>query len=288
MTNYEDIKRYLRLMNLDRSQTIIASLVLGFALGSRTGFAANLAPAIALSVALLLIYGGGAVLNNISDAKFDGKNNPISSGFIGKRSAFLFSIFLNLAGLSMTYPHGRFAVVVGLLLALSGAVYSYFIRVKDRVWCTLFLGLTHHVLPITLGYYVAKHALDVLYVIFSAAIYVFIVGVILVKDFKDLKRDMAEGRKNIAILLGLEKTALVVFSFSVAYTLMTVFLLWYAGVNEAPLLSAMVLATAGGIVTMGAMLAKTPTQELGDRLLPNYRKFVSANFMFWAVALALT
>ncbi len=279
---------YLKLMNIDRSQTIIASLLLGLALGARTDFLKSIPTAVALSAALLLIYGGGAVMNNVSDARFDGKSNPVRSGAVDGRDASRFSLALNTAGFLITCSYGLFPAAIGLALVLAGVVYSYSFRIKDTVWCTMFLGMTHHVLPITLGYYVALGFLDGIYALFAAAIYVFIVGVILVKDFKDIERDRKEGRKNFAMLLGLGKTASVVFSSSAAYVILTAVLMKFTGVYANPLLSDMLLASSGGIALMGAMLVRNPTQEFGEKVLPNYRKLVSANFLFWALAFAMT
>lgn len=282
------IRIYLKLMNIDRSQTIIASLLLGLALGARTGFLGNIPTAVALSAALLLIYGGGAVMNNVSDARFDGKSNPISAGAVGGRSALWFSLALNAAGFLITCSYGLFPAAIGLALVFAGVVYSYSFRIKDKVWCTMFLGMTHHVLPITLGYYVALGFLDGIYALFAAAIYVFIVGVILVKDFKDIERDRNEGRKNIAMLLGLDKTARVVFSSSAAYVILTAVLMKFTGVYANTVLSDMLLASSGGIALMGALLVRNPTQKFGEKVLPNYRKLVSANFLSWALAFAMT
>lgn len=281
-----NLGNYLKLMNIERSHTIMASLVLGFALGARGGFLGSLPSALALALALLLIYGAGAALNNVSDAKFDGKSNPITSGKIGIGGALLFSLLLALSGLAITFHYGMFAIAVGIVLALSGVAYSYILRIKDRIECTLFLGFTHHVFPMALGYSAVKQTLDFTFFIFAFAIYTFIVGVILVKDFKDIARDAEAGRKNVALSLGLGTTSLIVLCFSVMYVLMSLFLLSFTGVLANPLLSALVVGTAAGMALMSAKLAKNPVPELGEKLLPSYRRFVSANFVFWAFALA--
>ncbi len=279
------IKCYLEIMNLDRSQSIISSLLLGFALGLRA-FPDFVIQALPLVASTVLIYCAGAVLNNVSDAKFDGKGNPISAGIVPKRNAFFLAALLASIGMLIASFYGLFAMAIGAGMIAAGIFYSYFLRIKDRVWCTLFLAFTHHLTPLVLGYYIVRHLIDAELVAFAASIYVAIAGIILVKDFKDIERDVREGRRNLAILLGPEKTSRIVLAFSLLYLLLVFGLINIAGIATRPA-SLLVVASAFGIAALSVMLARRPTAGVGKTLLPYYRKFVSLNFAFWSIALAL-
>lgn len=285
MTHYENIKTHLRLMNLDRSQSIVSSLLLGFALGLRA-FPDFILQAVPLIASTVLIYCAGAVLNNVSDAAFDNKENPISAGIVSKRNALGLSALLASAGMLIASFYGLFAMAVGAGMIAAGIFYSYFLRIKDRVWCTLFLAFTHHLTPLVLGYYIVRRVMDAELVAFAVSIYVAIAGIILVKDFKDIERDVREGRRNFAILLGPEKTSRIVLASSLLYLLLVFGLIKIAGIANL-LASFLVVASALGIAALSTLLVRRPTPAVGKTLLPYYRKFVSLNFAVWSIALVL-
>lgn len=279
------IKYYLEIMNLDRTQAAVSSVLLGFALGLRA-FPAFIVSALPLVVSTILIYCTGAILNNVSDAVFDGKKNPVFAGIVRKRNAFGLAAALAFIGMFIASLYGLFALGVGALMVAAGIFYSYFFRIKDRVWCTLFLAFTHHLGPLVLGYYAVRQVIDLEILLFAISIYVPIAGIILVKDFKDVERDIAEGRRNIAILLGLRKTSRIVLFSSLLYVVLVFGLAGMTGVTMG-FMTLLVVASALGIAALSILLAKTPSIETGRALMSNYRQFISMNLAFWSLALVL-
>lgn len=279
------IKYYLEIMNLDRTQAAVSSVLLGFALGLRA-FPDFIISALPLVVSTILIYCTGAILNNVSDAVFDGKKNPVFAGIVRKRNAFGLAAALAFIGMFIASLYGLFALGVGALMVAAGIFYSYFFRIKDKVWCTLFLAFTHHLGPLVLGYYAVRQVIDSEILLFAISIYVPIAGIILVKDFKDMERDIAEGRRNIAILLGLRKASRIVLLSSLLYVVLVFGLAGITGVTMG-FMTLLVVASALGIAALSILLAKTPSIETGRALMPNYRQFISMNLAFWSLALVL-
>lgn len=279
------IKYYLEIMNLDRTQAAVSSVLLGFALGLRA-FPDFIISALPLVVSTILIYCTGAILNNVSDAVFDGKKNPVFAGIVRKRNAFGLAAALAFIGMFIASLYGLFALGVGALMVAAGIFYSYFFRIKDKVWCTLFLAFTHHLGPLVLGYYAVRQVIDSEILLFAISIYVPIAGIILVKDFKDVERDIAEGRRNIAILLGLRKASRIVLLSSLLYVVLVFGLAGITGVTMG-FMTLLVVASALGIAALSILLAKTPSIETGRALMPNYRQFISMNLAFWSLALVL-
>lgn len=280
------IKYYLEIMNLDRTQAAVSSVLLGFALGLRA-FPDFIVSALPLVASTVLIYCAGAVLNNVSDAKFDGKGNPIFTGIVRKRNAFGLAALLALMGMLIASFYGLFAFGIGAMMVAAGIFYSYFFRIKDRVWCTLFLAFTHHLGPLVLGYYAVRQVVNPEILMFAISIYVPIAGIILVKDFKDVERDIAEGRRNLAIMLGLRKTSRIVLLSSLLYVALVFGMLGVAGVAKNGPMTLLVVASALGIAALSVSLARNPSIENGKTLMPDYRRFISLNLAFWSLALVL-
>ena len=187
---------------------------------------------ISIALGLLLFiatYGIVALQNDLSDKSTDEINNrrdiPYAKDLLTERQ-LVWTMF-GLSGI---------ATIVGLLLnqfvllwvglyILLGYSYSGPLNIKSRgVYAAMLLGFCYGAMPWLLGALVTGHFGEVSLMWMALSSFVFSTGIIVLKDFKDIKGDKATHKRTLLVIKGPVYTRYYYLAItSVAYALLAAY-----------------------------------------------------------------
>lgn len=268
------------MVKLERTPTIVAALLLGLTLGLRKLPGVDALPII---LAFVLLYGFGAVINDLADAKFDSDGNPITLGKVSKKEALLLAIALAFSGILLCSLYGSFAVLIGILELAAGFVYSYLLEIKSRPFNTIFLMSTHTTIPLLLGYQISAGRIDGIAILFALSLATWLSGMIVIKDFKDFSRDLSEKRSNPVILLGRKNAAKVVLASAVVMVLSSLLLLQFFFKFDAK--SSLLFLGMAALFALALKLYLDPSEENGGHVLRIFRHAVVYTMFAWMIVI---
>lgn len=202
-----------------------------------------------LVLATLFIAAAGYIINDIMDQETDLINRPgkvIVGQSISEDFAYNLYFGFNIAGMLIGYYLADLVnktSFFGVFIISSALLYLYATSLKQiavigNVVVALVLSLSvivvgmFDVLPM-MGYadveLWAKMKL-ILSILLDYSIFAFVINLIreIVKDAEDIEGDNAEGLRTLAVIIGVKKTAKVIFAMAL---LATVLLLWYINNN---------------------------------------------------------
>lgn len=114
-----------------------------------------------LSLASLLLYGGGVVMNDVCDAALDAverPERPIPSGAVSRKAAAIWGCLLLTAGVLAAFAAGTLSGVLGVAVALAALLYDSLAK-PHPVFGPLAMGLCR-ALNLWLGMSIAGDALS--------------------------------------------------------------------------------------------------------------------------------
>jgi 4-hydroxybenzoate polyprenyltransferase len=275
------VRECLAIGRLKRTQTTVASFIFGAFLASRQLFVSS---EIFLGILSYLgIYGFASVVNDIADFDFDEENALKTSSF-KKDELWMISILYLLLGLF-------FASINQLLLysifgsIFAGIIYSFGPKIKNCRFNTFFLGLTHFIMPTITSYLMFSMNINLEMLVFILSIYLWIVGVIFVKDVKDYARDREEGRVNFVQIYGIKTTTKVSLIFSTIFTLSSLYYINKFSVNS--ILSILLIGSVLFTTFHISKLLHSQDENIGYNVLKKIRTSVASNIFLWTLAVAV-
>lgn len=190
----------------------------------------------------LCAYGIVTIHNNMSDVNVDiannRTNNPLASGSISKQGAQLMLYSLIILGVSVAILINVFALIWLGVYVFLGWLYSGKLELKSRGFLALIiLAICYGVMPWALGYISSTSRFDYSFVIAAIASFIYVIGIINLKDFKDVSGDRAHGKMTI-----LAKKGEV---FAQRFILLFTTIGYYAVISYASLCNLMLLSLLG-------------------------------------------
>lgn len=176
------------------------------------------------SLAIVLIMGMTYTINeyfdfetdliNLEYNKFSGGSRVLPHSLLSRRQVFIAGIFNLLLALVIGfvlvfyYQTGPWTFPLGIIGILAGYFYTAKpIQLAYRGLGELFIGFCYGWLPVLTGYYLQTGRFSLLAALISFPIAFSIFEVILINEFPDYLSDKASNKRNLVVLLGLEKSA---------------------------------------------------------------------------------
>lgn len=158
-------------------------------------------------ILLLASYGLVTLYNDLSDQTVDRLNQrhdiPLANGQLNRRELGRFMLVLAGIGVLSAGLSGRYILLWFGLYALFGWLYSGPLRLQARSYLALsILGLCYGFMPWLLGVWVSGHDLDMKFWLCALSSWLFVVGIISLKDFKDKKGDAKVGKRTLLVVRG--------------------------------------------------------------------------------------
>lgn len=156
---------------------------------------------------LVSVYGVVTIHNNISDLEIDRanqrKDNPLTTNQITVGNALkLFYLFISIGFIAALLINAITIIWVGVYILL-GWLYSGRPLLKNKGFgAVAILGMCYGVMPWVLGYLATSNAIDVRLIVVAITSFLFVVGIISLKDFKDLKGDRAHKKMTLLVRYG--------------------------------------------------------------------------------------
>ncbi len=206
-------------------------------------------------IGAIVMRGAGSTWNDILDRKIDAqvertRNRPIPSGQVSAKAAFIFAIFLSLAGLAVLLQMNRFAIVTGAASLLIVAVYPLMKRVISMPQFVLGLAFSWGAL---MGWAAVFGSLDWRPVALYAGTIAWVIGYDTIYAHQDRRDDAIIGVKSSARLFGDNTKPALSILYAVTVVLVAIATL-YSGGGVISLLGIMAFAThlTWQIVTLDA------------------------------------
>lgn len=217
-------------------------------------------------VLFIAMYGIVALQNDLSDIETDRLNHrrdiPYAMGLLTEsqlmKTMLVLSIIATTTALLLNY---QVLLWVGLYVTL-GYIYSGPLNVKSRgVIAALLLGFCYGAMPWLIGATITGQLSEVSLICMAMSSFVFSGGIIVIKDFKDIKGDTKTHKRTLLVAKGPTYTRryyLLVTSLS--YVLLTSYL-YLISRNE--LLA--VIGTAAGLVNYWLLETRTIFSDSSSR-----------------------
>ena len=185
-----------------------------------------------LVLATILIAAAGNIINDIYDIETDLVNKPekvIINKTLSEKTALNLFIALNLLGvglgfyLSNVIERSGFAVIFVLISALLYIYASYLKQtlLLGNILVSALVGLSILIVPVfdlipSLTSFNRELYLDIFKIAFTYAIFAFMINLLreIIKDIEDVNGDYKAQMKTLPILIGRERTTMVVFALS--------------------------------------------------------------------------
>ena len=185
-----------------------------------------------LVLATILIAAAGNIINDIYDIETDLVNKPekvIINKTLSEKTALNLFIALNLLGvglgfyLSNVIGRSGFAVIFVLISALLYIYASYLKQtfLLGNILVSALVGLSILIVPVfdlipSLTSFNRELYLDIFKIAFTYAIFAFMINLLreIIKDIEDVNGDYKAQMKTLPILIGRERTTMVVFALS--------------------------------------------------------------------------
>ena len=185
-----------------------------------------------LVLATVLIAAAGNIINDIYDIETDLVNKPekvIINKTLSEKTALNLFIALNLLGvglgfyLSNVIGRSGFAVIFVLISALLYIYASYLKQtfLLGNILVSALVGLSILIVPVfdlipSLTSFNRELYLDIFKIAFTYAIFAFMINLLreIIKDIEDVNGDYKAQMKTLPILIGRDRTTMVVFALS--------------------------------------------------------------------------
>ena len=185
-----------------------------------------------LVLATILIAAAGNIINDIYDIETDLVNKPekvIINKTLSEKTALNLFIALNLLGvglgfyLSNVIERSGFAVIFVLISALLYIYASYLKQtfLLGNILVSALVGLSILIVPVfdlipSLTSFNRELYLDIFKIAFTYAIFAFMINLLreIIKDIEDVNGDYKAQMKTLPILIGRDRTTMVVFALS--------------------------------------------------------------------------
>ena len=159
-------------------------------------------------VFFISLYGVVAIMNDLSDIETDRINErrdiPYANGALTERQ--LRFIMMILAGVTTAVAwiiHSHMVIWAGVYMLLGYMYSSGWWVLKNRgVWATILLGVCYGAVPWLMAASVIGGEFSLLLLLLAMASCIFSMGIVVLKDFKDEKGDMATGKKTLLVRYG--------------------------------------------------------------------------------------
>lgn len=158
------------------------------------------------------LSGSAMILNDYFDIEVDRINapdRPLPSGLISSKTAVIFTIFMTLLGLLVSFFINRAAVILYIVFWIIGFLYNWKLKEKGLVG-NLFVS-SSVAITIILGGIVVGNPWNRAVIIFSMMLFVFDLGEEIAADAMDIEGDRKRNIKSIAILIGRKKALFISF-----------------------------------------------------------------------------
>jgi 1,4-dihydroxy-2-naphthoate octaprenyltransferase len=159
-------------------------------------------------------YDEDKISGAIGRSRFAGGSGVLQAGTVQRRTvlwASIGSVALALVDglvLVLVYGVGAWALLLGAIGALGGFFYSTRpIRWVSTGWGELWIGFCYGWLPVAIAYYLQADTITPIIHWIAVPIGLTIFNVILLNEFPDHPADMAAGKTNLAVRLGLGRAA---------------------------------------------------------------------------------
>lgn len=180
-------------------------------------------------ILLLTSYGIVVIHNDLSDIEVDKANNrqdtPLATNSLSKQDAFHALIVVSVVGVLSALLIHPLAILWLAVYISFGWLYSGGFSLKNRGFFALtILAICYGVMPWILGLIISYAPLDAgsLTVMLASFLYVF--GIISLKDFKDIKGDKKHGKMTVLVAKGREYTHRLIVAFTtVGYFVLILF-----------------------------------------------------------------
>lgn len=158
-------------------------------------------------ILFVAMYGIVALQNDLSDIETDKINNrkdiPYSIGLLTESqmiwAMFALSVVVTIIGLLLN----RFVLLWAGLYIFLGYTYSGPLNLKSRgVFAALLLGFCYGAMPWLIGASVTGQLSEMNLIAMAVASFVFSSGIIVLKDFKDIKGDVATHKRTLLVIKG--------------------------------------------------------------------------------------
>lgn len=196
----QSLAKSLRLPSTSLPWVICCSVLLAYHVGS-------VWPYVLSSLMLAVSYGFVTVHNDLSDMEIDVKNQrkdvPFANGEVSRKNLRDLLAGLLAVGCAIGIFLGTSTLLWLSAYFFFGWLYSGPLNFKSRgVLASITLGVCYGVMPWLLGYSIMNQAPTPWAYIVMIASFVFTVGVISLKDFKDVEGDTFFGKRTLLVVYG--------------------------------------------------------------------------------------
>lgn len=158
-------------------------------------------------VVLLLVYGSVTVLNDIADYETDVINKridiPLVKGTVTHAELMTLLIILSSGAFILAIAINLYVMVWTAVYLIMGWLYSGLPKFKNRPFLSLIvLGICYGVMPWLLGYALLVELPSLLRLGFMLASFIFVIGIMPLKDFKDIEGDKKTGKNTLLVTKG--------------------------------------------------------------------------------------
>lgn len=180
-------------------------------------------------ILLVCSYGIVTIHNNISDIKIDRSNrradNPLVTQGVTRRGALLLLVSLVGIGMLVSVLISMTALVWFFTYIFFGWLYSGRFAFKNKGFlAVIILGLCYGVMPWLLGYSAVSRGIDEPLLVVTLASFFFVVGIINLKDYKDIRGDALHKKMTILVSRGPAFTRTFILAFTtLAYSVLAVY-----------------------------------------------------------------
>ena len=281
---YESLKAWLQLSRPPFHIVGVLPFILGTFLAWRLEGVFNgtifLLGAAAVVLIMLSTYHAGEYFDYREDelsqrvfkSRFAGGSGVIQAGTLPRQVSLWSSIItLGLAGiigltLHFYFRTGPYTLVLGFLGAFPGFFYSTKpIRLVERGFGELFIGLCYGWLPVAAAFYIQRGHVEPLIHWISVPIGFTIFNVILLNEFPDYQADKAVGKNNLLVRLG-EKRGMILYSSISLLTWIAVVLSITMGVPLRLIYCCLPFAVISAWITAMMMMGKYENRIMLEKL----------------------
>ncbi len=232
-------------------------------------------------VLLLSTYGVAVIQNNISDTKIDKVNkrsdNPLATGSLNAndaRRALMVSYVVGIIAAFLIQPLATLWFIVCVFL---GWLYSGKFAFKNKGYLALLiLAICYGIMPWVLSTIASGTTLHLKLVIIMLSSFLYVLGIISLKDFQDAKGDKKHSKMTVLVQKGSIFTQRFILFFTcVGYLVLLIFTIWQ---------KYWLLALAIFLMTLlNAAILNNDKIITSSRFRGRYGKMLRASFFLYAI-----
>jgi len=158
-------------------------------------------------ILLLCAYGIVVIHNNLSDLEIDKMNhrvdNPLTTGVLSREDALRAQMVSFAIGSMAALLINVYALIWLAVYIFLGWLYSGVFGFKNKRYLAIvILGISYGVMPWMLGYIALPSTYDSRLIIAAFASFLYVAGIIILKDIKDIRGDKVHKKMTLLVVKG--------------------------------------------------------------------------------------